>query len=693
MHDKQPHKPTENALPEQPDREVLSPENLQEKEDQEARNILQGVILNVDAKKSEIQKWEEEIGRAQEELRSWEGPHHKEIWQKKAQELHSMTQKLTQLRAQLARLQNQQDAVKTRIPFLFEKQVKGRALLSERELSQAVWYPDVDGQEYSAPTKEDRVIARKMGKKGYEYNMINEDGGFTTIETESVQKEKAKEAKQKEERNVMFAMSSEPEEWPQRIDDLMEDPEQFDALLEFCTQPLDGLRGWTMRPSQTIGSQFQAAALKQLHKKLPDPRVVKLYKRYANEELYNSNTDTLTIKRLLNGEGNEAIAADAAMAEQIGAIRRPIKPIDLAAFKRQREADERLIADLVRESERELQVQMDRLKVLRGTPARTIRLKRSEIRFMFTVAFKDFPPEFAEPMLQSFIETVRQDEFAKMGVVYEDDELSIARRPPEVPDAGKTPPPQSKTDAEKPKADGVKDPAEKDKIAADAATVKEEKKVAETAPKPKEAEAKKVEEVIQNPTVIQDGAGKALQGFVNGFRVVIPIGHAGPSYIAKEDGTHHVLKAQTVQGLNAAILESAEEEIWEEESEEKPEDPYAEHRDEILDSVFGLNVEQEVIDAKKAEHIVNAMRLIHRHAGEHLPKDIHPLRALGLVDALNHIVPERADQFEELFNAHLETIKGWTFEDLMALTRLWNRKGKYEFATLIQLKEMGCYEA
>lgn len=209
---------------------------------------------------------------------------------------------------------------------------------------------------------------------------------------------------------------------------------------------------------------------------------------------------------------------------------------------------------------------------------------------------------------------------------------------------------------------------------------------------PANAESKPLIEAIQNVTVEDTNGGNVIHGYVGAYAILSYADNPNQFYVEEADGTRSAIKDPTVGGLNDLILQKAEKESWQSEPEEMPLDPYDGRREEIVARIFKeVDVKNNVLNPEQIKQAADMIRLLHRNAAERAEEDVHPLRVLGLIDANGEMIPERVDQFGELFKGHMEEIRDWTFNDMRALANYWRSIGKYEFISLIQLKEGGYY--
>lgn len=205
-------------------------------------------------------------------------------------------------------------------------------------------------------------------------------------------------------------------------------------------------------------------------------------------------------------------------------------------------------------------------------------------------------------------------------------------------------------------------------------------------------ESKPLINAIQNVSVVQTDTGNMIRGFVGSYALLSSANNPNQFYIEEADGSRSVIEDSTVAGLNDFILKKAEQNAWQSEAEEMPRDPYDGRRKEIVARVFKeVDVKNNVLNPEEIRQAADIIRVLHRNSGERKEKDVHPLRVLGLVDKNGDMIPERVDQFSELFKGHMEEIRDWTFNDMRALANYWGKIGKYAFISLIQLKEGGYY--
>jgi len=210
---------------------------------------------------------------------------------------------------------------------------------------------------------------------------------------------------------------------------------------------------------------------------------------------------------------------------------------------------------------------------------------------------------------------------------------------------------------------------------------------------PKESSEKEVEKIspalkplLENTiTVVNDGI-QYSRGTVDGYDVVIAESDFSTRAFLQMKNEMLELPTPDVSGLNTVVIDRGNQTtVFYNLEKQQIEDPYEKKQNDILSRIFEIDTATSVVHDKQIQYISDGMHLLFRGAADTI-RAAHPLRVLGIITDDDKIDEKRADQFRELFHYHMDEIRDWTFADMQALTKLWEKEDKFVFAPLIDLR-------
>src|SRR3989338_3909578 len=167
------------GTPEKPDLPTAKKDSLVETEDQKQMNILREVI----AKRRHLEEKKKKLDAsyAEEKKKAEAGKEYKDVHADKTKDFHASVTGIHQAEADIARIQEQEEILRMRVPFILETIPASKAVLSAKELDLILWYPGENGAEYSTRDRRAGTIVRTLQKKGYLYGREDKDGVIMRI--------------------------------------------------------------------------------------------------------------------------------------------------------------------------------------------------------------------------------------------------------------------------------------------------------------------------------------------------------------------------------------------------------------------------------------------------------------------------------------------------------------------------------